>query len=453
MRSLRQLAFFFVALICLPPVSAVLRTAGAQSPASASPIAPILDAHQHLRSPAAATSSSDLPPAKVALPAELDAFLQARIKAEMDKLALATLYTEHAWLLQSFDPAWIQTRDSIAAWWADATDAPYGLDPIGYGINGNAAFITAYLTTPKTGHRDAHVAMSLAKESDGRWRITTETLTMGGPRTVDPVSPDYLASLLDSANIRRALVLSIAYQFAADRVETPGEYARVRAENDWTVDQAMKFPDRLRAFFSFNPLRSYALEEFDRCQNDGRFRGIKLHFGNSGVDLSQPADVAAVAKVFRAANAKKLPIIVHFAPRGSVTYGRAFAETFFDKVLPAAPDIPIQIAHLASQGRLDARSDSALSVFVERIAAHDPRAKNLWFDVATVVTPEISATSAARVATRIRQLGVGRILYGSDTPDKDHLTPRKGWAAFHDMLPLSQSEFQTIANNLPPYGQ
>jgi predicted TIM-barrel fold metal-dependent hydrolase len=320
-------------------------------------------------------------------------------------------------------------------------------------MDGNSAFITAYLTAPKTGHLDAHVAMSLMKESDGKWRITTETLTMGGPRTVNPVTAEYLVALLDSAHIRRALVLSIAYQFGPDRDEKPGEYPKVRAENDWTAEQAAKFPDRLRAFCSFNPLRSYALEELDRCARGGKARGIKLHFGNSGVDLGQATDVAAIANVFRAANERKLPIIVHFAPRGSVRYGRAFAQTFFDKVLAVAPGITVQIAHLASQGRLDANSDSALSVFVERIAAHDPRTKNLWFDVATAVTPEISAKNAARIAMRIRQLGVGRILYGSDTPDKDHLTPRKGWAAFHDMLPLSDPEFRTIANNVPPYGR
>jgi predicted TIM-barrel fold metal-dependent hydrolase len=453
MNSMRSLSFLLCGSICLSAASPALRATGAQSPRSASSLAPILDAHQHLRSPAAATNSSDLPPAKVTLPPELDTFLQARIKAAMDKPALAALYTARAWLLQSFDPAFIQTRDSIADWWTGATDSPYGLDPIGYGVNGSAAFITAYLTDLKTGHRDAHVALSLTKENDGRWRITTETLTMGGPRTVDPVAPDYLVSLLDSAQIRRALVMSIAYQFGPDRDEKPGEYSKVRAENDWTAEQAAKFPDRLRAFCSFNPLRSYALEELDRCAKSGRFRGIKLHFGNSGVDFSQPADLDAVMKVFRAANERKLPIIVHFAPRGGVSYGRAFAETFFDKVLPGAPDIPIQIAHLASQGRLDTRSDSALSVFVERIAARDQRANNLWFDVATAVTPEISATNAARVAARIRQLGVGRILYGSDTPDKDHLTPRKGWAAFHDMLPLTEAEFRTIANNIPSYGR
>lgn len=449
---MRTLSVILLGLAGLSSASASLRTAGAQSPRDAS-LAPILDAHQHLRSPAAATNSSDLPPPRITLPPELETFLQARIKAEMDKSSLASLYTEHAWLLQSFDPAWIQTRDSIAGWWTDATDSPYGLDPVGYGVNGNAAFITAYLTDIKTGHRDAHLALSLAKDSEGRWRITTETLTMGGPRTVDPVPADYLVSLLDSANIRRALVLSIAYQFGPDREEKPGEYAKVRAENDWTADQVAKFPDRLRAFCSFNPLRSYALEEVDRCAKSGRFRGIKLHFGNSGIDLGQSSDVTAATNVFRAANERKLPIIVHFAPRGSVTYGRAYTETFFDKVLAAAPDIPIQIAHLGSQGRLDARSDSALSVFVEHIAARDARAKNLWFDLTTVVTPEISAKNAARVVTRIRELGVGRILYGSDTPDKDHLAPRKGWATFHDMLPLREAEFRTIANNVPPYGR
>jgi predicted TIM-barrel fold metal-dependent hydrolase len=424
---------------------------GAQAATTGSSAVPILDAHQHLRSPASATNASDIPPATVAPPPDLAAFLQARRAAETNKGRLADLYTEHAWLLQSFDPAWIQTRDSIADWWVGSTDSPYGIEPVGFGVSGSSAYIVSYLTSPKTGHRDAHLVHSLTKGSDSRWRITTETLTMGGPRTVDPIAVDYLVSLLDSAGIRRALVLSIAYQFGGGRDEKPGEYPKVQAENDWTAAQAAKFPDRLRAFCSFNPLRSYALQELDRCARSGSFRGIKLHFGNSGVDLSQPRDVERIREVFRAANERKMPIVVHFAPYGT-PYGRAVAETFVEKVLPAAPDIPIQIAHLASPGRLDPKSDSALAVFAERMAAHDARTRNLWFDVATTVTPKISAGNASLVASRIRQIGIGRILYGSDTPDKDHMTPREGWAAFHK-LPLTEIEFQTIANNVPPYGR
>ena len=425
---------------------------GAQIQYRAPTLAPVLDAHQHLRSPSSATNASDIPPAPVALPPELDTFLKQRLATEMDRKALAAMYTEHAWLLQSFDPAWIQTRDSIADWWVGATDSPYGIEPIGFGLNGNSAFITSYLTSPKDGHRDAHLVHSLTKETDGRWRITTETLTMGGPRTVDPIAAEYLVSLLDSAGIRRALLLSLAYQFASGRDEKPGEYPKVQAENDWTAAQAARFPDRLRAFCSFNPLRSYALQELDRCAKSGKFRGIKLHFGNSGVDLSQPGDVAAVREIFRSANTHKMPIVVHFPPNGT-PFGRAFAETFVERVLSAAPDIPIQIAHLASPGRLDPRSDSALTVFAERIMAHDPRTRNLWFDVATSVTPGISAKNAELVATRIRQLGVERVLYGSDTPDKDHMTPREGWEAFYKKLPLTEREFRTIAGNLPPYAR
>ncbi|MFL5604949.1 MAG: amidohydrolase family protein [Gemmatimonadaceae bacterium] len=194
------------------------------------------------------------------------------------------------------------------------------------------------------------------------------------------------------------------------------------------------------------------LRELERCATSGGFRGIKLHFGNSGVDLTNARDVESVRQVFRAANERHMSIVVHFAPHGTPT-GRGVAQTFVSQVLSAAPDIPIQIAHLASEGRLDARADSALAVFAEAIAAHDPRVQNLWFDVTTTVTPQISAKNADLVASRIRQLGVQRILYGSDTPDKNHLAPREGWEAFRKMLPLTEEEFRTIATNVPPYGR
>jgi predicted TIM-barrel fold metal-dependent hydrolase len=442
----------FLPFFALVVMSAAPWTANAQTSGSVVALAPVLDAHQHLRSPAAAAHGSDIPPASVSLPSDLSEFLAARIKAEQDKSALAGLYVEHAWLLQSFDPAWIQTRDSIAEWWAGATDSPYGLEPIGYGMNGNAAFITAYLTDLKTGHRDAHIAYSLTRSTDNRWRIMTEVLTMGEPRTVAPVTAGFLVPLLDSAGVRRALVLSIAYQFGEGRDEKPNEWPQVREENDWTAGQVERYPDRLRAFCSFNPLKSYALQELDRCAKSGRFRGIKLHFANSGVDLTNAADVEKVRKVFAAANDRHLPIVVHFAPNG-VPFGRVYAQTFIDRILPSAPDIPIQIAHLGSAGRLDPRADSALAVFAEGIAGSDPRMKNLWFDVATAVTPQISRKNAELVAHRIRQIGVERILYGSDTPDKDHMKPAEGWAAFRDKLPLTPDELRTIANHIPPYAR
>ncbi len=112
----------------------------------------------------------------------------------------------------------------------------------------------------------------------------------------------------------------------------------------WTAQQVARFPDRLAAFCSFNPLAEYALAEFDRCASDSRFRGLKLHFGMSVVDLKNPEHVEKVRRVFEAANRRRLAILVHV--RADPTFGREYAEILLSQLLPAAPDIPVQIAHL-----------------------------------------------------------------------------------------------------------
>lgn len=51
---------------------------------------------------------------------------------------------------------------------------------------------------------------------------------------------------------------------------------------------------------------------------------------------------------------------------------------------------------------------------------------------------------------RIRQVGVERVLYGSDAATGDNLRPREGWAAFRQP-PLRQDEFARSARNVAPY--
>ena len=57
---------------------------------------------------------------------------------------------------------------------------------------------------------------------------------------------------------------------------------------------------------------------------------------------------------------------------------------------------------------------------------------------------------AALLATRMRQIGVQRILFGSDGATGGNAPPREAWAAFRT-LPLTEGEFRTIAMNVPPY--
>jgi uncharacterized protein len=276
---------------------------------------------------------------------------------------------------------------------------------------------------------------------------------VSGDTAARGISARDLIGLLDSAGIRRALVLSVAYTWGSANRTVDNEYEKVKAENDWTSQQVAQYPDRLRVFCSFNPLKPYAMDELARCGQDKQLRsGLKLHFGNSDVDLDNPENVQQVRKIFEAANARRLPIVVHMHTSISKhrNYGRDEALVFLNELLPAAPDVPVQIAHLAGAGDYDTTTDAALKVFVEAIARHDPRVKNLWFDVTSVVLAGISPDKAKLVASRIRQIGLSKVLYGSDAHAGGNPAPREGWAAFRE-LPLTEAEFSTIAQNLAPY--
>jgi predicted TIM-barrel fold metal-dependent hydrolase len=276
--------------------------------------------------------------------------------------------------------------------------------------------------------------------------------------TGDPHSPGIAArdviALLDAAGIRRALVLSVAYTWGkASRAPVDDEYKHVKAENDWTAQQVSQYPDRLRAFCSLNPLRPYAIDELERCSNIPQLHyGLKLHFGNSDVDLDDPEKVAKVRNMFAAANRRGMAVAVHM--RTSLDLGRKYgadeARVFLDALLPAVPDVPVQVAHLAGAGGYDAATDSALGVFTDAIARHDPRMKNVWFDAAAVVRPEMSPDELQKIAARIRQLGVERVLYGSDAAVNPLAYPKAGWEAFR-RLPLTEAEFKAIASNVAPY--
>lgn len=270
-----------------------------------------------------------------------------------------------------------------------------------------------------------------------------------------PVTARDLVTLLDSAGIRKAAVLSVAYLYGSPARTVENEYAKVRAENDWTAEQAAQYPDRLTALCGVNPLEDYALEELARCAKDPRLNaGVKLHFGNSDVQLENPAHAEQMRRFFKAANDYGMAIVVHM--RASISkkrpYGAAQARVFLEQLLPAAPDVPVQVAHLASSGPGydDPLGHEAIAVLAQAVAEDEPRTRRLLFDVASNVARDSSAADEALIVKLIRQIGPDRILYGSDAPVRDNPRPREGWALFR-RLPLTDDEFERIAKNAAPY--
>ena len=270
---------------------------------------------------------------------------------------------------------------------------------------------------------------------------------------VKPRTAADLIEQLDAAGIKRAVVLSTAYIFEQPSRKADHAAEKLKRDNDWTSQQVAQFPNRLIGFCGLNPLKDYALEELSRCAADPNLRrGLKLHFGNSVVDYHNPEHIAQVRRVFRAANDRRMAIVAHV--RASVTarlpWGREEALIFLNELLPAAPDVVVQVAHLASAGSpQDEGAQQALEVFVDAVARNDPRTRHLYFD-ATMGEPP-TPDNAQRWAAAIRRLP-SRVLFGSDATTAT-ATPGAAWTAMRKLLPLTDDEFKGIANNTPPYMQ
>jgi predicted TIM-barrel fold metal-dependent hydrolase len=417
--------------------------AATQKPGAA---VPLVDHHQHLLSPAGAELQNRTMPA-VELPGGLATLLRDRAERWNDKTGLAGLYAEDAFIHGLEKPDWIRGRAAVAGYLSDRFARAYRLTAVHYRIAGPAAHIGGYYTRgegPSAKHF-GYFSIAAEKGRDGIWRIATETPLFPGPPTEEPETAEQLIALLDAAGLRRAVVLSDAYWF--DGPESADPYAKVRAENDWTAQQVARFPDRLVAFCSFNPLRDHALAELDRCASSRRFKGVKLHFRGSGVDLRNPEHVERVRSVFEAANRLRMPIVVHV--RADSTYGREHAEVLLARLIAAAPDVPVQIAHLWGGENF---SDPALAVYADAVAAGDPRTRNLYFDIAEIaLAAGKSDQTLQAIAKRMRQIGLGRMLYGSDGPVPETLTPRQSWESTRTQLPLTEEEFKIVANNVAPY--
>ncbi|HEX8397074.1 MAG TPA: amidohydrolase family protein [Pyrinomonadaceae bacterium] len=300
--------------------------------------------------------------------------------------------------------------------------------------------------------------LGLKKDQGGVWRIDTEQSTPIPPPVqppfAQPLTADQLIRDLDETGIQRAVILSVAYWFGGPprplRIWIGDEYTNVRAENDWVASQVSRYPDRLVAFCGISPLKDYAVKEVRRCASELRMKGVKLHFRSSGVNVLNPEHLEKVRRVFETANELGLAIVVHTNVN---PYGREQAEVFLKELLPAAPDVVVQIAHLWGGNQF---VPSALTVFADAVAAGDPRTKNMYFDLteveaAAAITSNPSQTMQ-QIARFIRQIGLKRILYGSDAAATSDAPPTSlRWARLRGKLPLTNEELRIVANNVAPY--
>ena len=67
------------------------------------------------------------------------------------------------------------------------------------------------------------------------------------------------------------------------------------------------------------------------------------------------------------------------------------------------------------------------------------------YDFTLVVFEDQEPERRRRIAERVRQVGLKRVVYGSDLVD-----PKANWAEILRALPLTRAEFRTMAANVSP---
>ncbi len=412
-------------------------------------IVPRVEHHQHLIGPMLVDAPEPSLPT-VKLPPELDRVLRERERISGSR-NIGDLFTEDAQVLDvtRAEDHWARGR-AAAENLVNAHSRDTRFVPNTFWVDGSAGYIAGAVRSGDSTEDEMHFALGLKKDPRGAWRIALEYATNKPPLTfAEPVTADQLIGHLDDAGIERAVVLSVAYLLASPLRDTPveNEQAKVREANDWTVAQVSRHPDRLVTFCGVNPLKDFALEELARCAKLPGVKGIKLHFANSGVDVKKPEHVEQLRRFFRAANEHRMALAIHLWTLDK-SYGAEHSRIFLEQILPAAPDVTVQIAHLAGAGRY--AHDDALAVFADAITAGDARMKNVYFDLTTVVTHQTKPETMALVVKRLRQVGLERILFGADTVLPNRPPPVLAWAAVR-RLPLTDDELRVIANNIAPY--
>lgn len=310
--------------------------------------------------------------------------------------------------------------------------------------------------TPPADHH-MHVRSPAAVEAFRQAQDALEQVVIPEERLVPLDGSDAVAAL-DSAGIEKGVLLSVAYLFATPELQLQDEYGKVRAENDFVAAQVRRRPDRLVGFFSVDPLADYAVREIERCAAIEGLTGLKLHFGNSDVDLRDPEHVDRLRAVFARADELGLPIVVHLRTR-SAEFGARDAEVFLERVLAAAPDVPVQVAHLAGPGGYDDAQRQALSVLISAMEDRPDLTEHLFFDLAAVPQPPALAegdTSLLRrveemnavVADALLEVGLDRVVYGTDwdaVPLPFYLDQ------IREALPMTEAEIRDLLDDPAPY--
>jgi predicted TIM-barrel fold metal-dependent hydrolase len=250
---------------------------------------------------------------------------------------------------------------------------------------------------------------------------------------------------LDEARVAMGVILSCAYLYGLPSLHLTSNdiAAKTRRENEFTAAEVAQYPTRLVGFLSVNPLQMSAIDEIRHWSGSRVLVGLKLHFPASAVHMRDPSERRRVERVFKAAAAQHLPIVIHL---GGDDFDASDTEIFIRSVLPNAGSSWVQIAHAGGGFPPDSHV-RVLRTFADHIAQDDPLTRHVLFDLAYVPAPDENAAAVMSLMREVRRIGIGRFLFGSDF---NVLSPRQEIENLV-RLGLTRDEGNSLRRNCAPW--
>lgn len=424
-------------------------------------LTPVVDHHTHLIGPFALPLHEPVAP-EVSVPPEVAKLLERRAALYGNVSTedqLKEVYTDDAMVVNTVlkPTGWMRQPYWFVRFFGLFGKNNRRFVPSAFSSSGSVAQIAGTLYSEPLKRHTTTFLFALRKGKDGNWRIALDHTAAMEARFRKVVTADDLIAQMDAAGINRSVVLTVAYWLGSkggDDVKrlmsAPDPATAVQKENEWAAEQVARYADRLALACGINPLQEHSVASLTHCAKLPQSVGVKLNFGDSGVSFDRPEHIETMRRFFAAANQHKLALIVHLDP--ARYYGPKEVELFLSRIASAAPDVTIQLAHMAGDGP-GLTAPDALAAFAERHASGDPRTRNLYYDLGGIVTKNMDPDQAKLLASMIRKIGPERILFASDSIPGVELNPvpEEQWRETLKRLPLSPEEFRTIAGNVAPY--
>lgn len=232
-------------------------------------------------------------------------------------------------------------------------------------------------------------------------------------------------TIFNATKAQSVSLISMAYVYSSEEFGGKSENVeeKLREENDYLAFAKTKYPNKIKAYYGIDPLQEFALTEIERCHNELKLDGIKLHCNASQVYLTESVHLGKIKSVFEYASINRIPILMHF-DNSHPKFGKTDVKILADSVLAGLEYVNLQIAHFGTSGGFNHKTKDVIDAFIELFQSNHPISKHkITFDISAVCLDK-DAEGVSKLTTKefdelaeySRKLGFDRIVFGTDYP-------------------------------------